>query len=227
MKMIDRDETDVFRGFLKRIQNEVFSEADSELHISLIDRMVPKFVQFLPNRQVAILDVGCGQGYACVKFRGLGFENLTAITLSPEDVHATRERGIACYQMDMTFLKFDDKAFGALWVRHALEHSPFPYLTLLEFNRVLKKDGFVYLEMPLPDTPRQLEFWPNHYSLFNEKMWVSLFGRSGFKALASTRLEFSLQMTSINEGLPFLQSNLVFVLQKEREEILMTPSIGS
>ena len=71
------------------------------------------------------------------------------------------------------------------------------------------------------DTPRRLEFWPNHYSLFNEKMWVSLFGRSGFKALVSTRLEFSLQMTSINEGQPFLQSNLVFVLQKEREEIIL------
>jgi SAM-dependent methyltransferase len=223
MKMLDRDATAVFREFLNRIKKEVFSEADSELHTSLIDQMVPQFVRFLPNRQVAILDVGCGQGYACVKFRSLGFENLTAITLSPEDVQATCERGFACYQMDMSFLKFDDNAFDVLWVRHALEHSPFPYLTLLEFNRVLNKDGLVYLEMPMPDTPRQLEFWPNHYSLFNEKMWSSLFGRSGFKTVVRTRLEFPIQMASVNEGRPFLQSNLVFVLKKEKEETIIIP----
>lgn len=218
MKLVERSATDVFNGFLGRIQKEVYAEADSELHSSLIDQMAPQFAKFLPNKQVAILDVGCGQGYALLKFRGLGFANLTGITLSAEDAQTTRKRGFVCYQMDMSFLNFEEDSFDALWVRHALEHSPFPYLTLLEFNRILKKEGLIYLEMPMPNTPRQLEFWPNHYSLFGEQMWISLYGRSGFKVVAKTRLEFQIQVGSINDGRPFTQSNMVFILQKERRE---------
>jgi len=120
--------------------------------------------------------------------------------------------------MDMTFLEFEDKIFDALWVRHALEHSPFPYLTLLEFNRVLTPGGFIYVEMPMPDTPRVLENWPNHYSIFGEQMWTSLFDRSGFKNIVKARLQFTLQMNNINDGNPFKQSNHVYVLRKIRDE---------
>jgi ubiquinone/menaquinone biosynthesis C-methylase UbiE len=104
----------------------------------------------------------------------LGYREITAITLNDEDVEATRKRDIDCYKMDMTFLVFEDKIFDALWVRNALEHSPFPYLILLEFNRVLKPGGFIYVEMPMPDAPRVLENWPNHYSVFGD---MSMFCR--------------------------------------------------
>lgn len=220
MKIINRDPGEVLEGFLHRIQNEVYSELDSEMHMALIDKMLPEFARFIPERQTRLLDVGCGQGYASLKFKELGYQQLTAITLSDEDVEATNKRGIACYKMDMSFLKFGDKMFDALWVRHALEHSPFPYLTLLEFNRVLTPGGFIYIEMPKPDTPRVLENWPNHYSIFGEQMWTSLFDRSGFKTIVKTTLQFTLQMDDINGGNPFEQSNHVFVLQKNRDEAI-------
>jgi SAM-dependent methyltransferase len=203
---------------LRRIENEAYSEPDSHMHMTLIDKMLPEFARFIPERKTRLLDVGCGQGYASLKFRELGYQQLTAITLNDEDVEATRKRGIVCYKMDMTFLGFEDKTFDALWVRHALEHSPFPYLTLLEFNRVLTPGGFIYVEMPMPDTPRVLENWPNHYSIFGEQMWTSLFNRSGFKNIVKTSLRFTLQMDNINNGNPFKQSNHVYVLQKIRDE---------
>ncbi len=218
MKIIKRDPGRVLQGFLHRIQNEVYSELDSDMHMQLIDKMLPEFARFIPDRQTRLLDVGCGQGYACLKFKELGYGQLTAITLSDEDVEKTRKRGIACYHMDMSFLEFEDKMFDALWVRHALEHSPFPYLTLLEFNRVLSPNGFIYIEMPMPDTPRMLENWPNHYSLFGEQMWMALFGRSGFKTMVKTTLQMTLQMDDINDGNPFEQGNYVFVLRKTRDE---------
>jgi hypothetical protein len=81
-----------------------------------------------------------------------------------------------------------------LWVRHALEHSPFPYLTLLEFNRVLARNGVAYIEMPGNDTPRELENWPNHYSGMGTKMWIALMMRSGFDVLLSQKIQFSLKI---------------------------------
>lgn len=218
MQIIKRDPIRVLEGFLRRIKNESYSEPDSGLHMALIDKMLPEFARFIPDRHIRLLDVGCGQGYASLKFKELGYQQITAITLNDEDVEATRKRGIVCYKMDMTFLGFEDKIFDALWVRHALEHSPFPYLTLLEFNRVLIPGGFIYFEMPMPDTPRVLENWPNHYSILGEQMWTSLFNRSGFKVSVKKHLKFTLQMANINNGNPFEQGNYVYVLQKIRNE---------
>ena len=219
-KIIKRDIHKVFDAFRNRTFNEVYSELDSQMHMTLINNMLPKFARFVPNIRTKILDVGCGQGFACLKFKELGYENIIAITLSDEDVQATRNRGFECYKMDMSFLDFEDKTFGILWVRHSLEHSPFPYLTLLECNRVLADNGIAYVEMPMPDTPRRLENWPNHYSILGEKMWSSLFVRSGFEILVNTKIGFSIQIKDINNGKPFNQENFVFILQKERDEVL-------
>lgn len=220
MKIIERDPNLLFEGFLSRIENEVYSEPDSKLHKILIDKMVPEFSKFIPDRWSRLLDVGCGQGYASLKFKELGYRRLTAITLNELDAEAARKREIECYEMDMTFLKFENNTYDALWVRHALEHSPFPYLTLLEFNRVLKLEGFIYVEMPMPDTPRVLENWPNHYSVLGEQMWLSLFSRSGFEVKVKTCLKPSLQAQEINDGKPFDEGYYVFVLRKIREEAI-------
>ena len=218
MKIIKRDPNRVIEGFLRRIESEAYSERDSRLHMSLIDKMVPEFAKFIPDRQTRMLDVGCGQGYASLKFKELGYQQITAITLNDEDVEATRKRGIACYKMDMTFLEFEGKIFDALWVRHALEHSPFPYLTLLEFNRILNHGGFIYIEMPMPDTPRILENWPNHYSILGEQMWISLFNRSGYNVSVKALLQYTFQRSDINDGNPFEQNNYVYILKKIRDE---------
>lgn len=217
---IVRDKNRVFSDFLNRINKEVYSEPDSEMHMALIDKVLPDFVNFIPDKNTTILDVGSGQGYASLKFLHLGYRNLTAITLSDADVESSRARGIECYKMDMSFLGFKDDTFGALWVRHALEHSPFPYLTLLEFNRVLNPKGVVYLEMPMPGTPRRLEYWPNHYSILGEDMWCSLFGRAGFKTILNTRLKFLLRIKDINDGQPFEQTNFLFVLEKKEDQTI-------
>jgi SAM-dependent methyltransferase len=218
LKIIKRDPCRVLDGFLRRIENEAYSESDSDLHMSIIDKLLPEFARFIPDRQARLLDVGCGQGYASLKFKELGYRQITAITLNEEDVQATRKRGIDCYKMDMTFLEFEEKIFDALWVRHALEHSPFPYMTLLEFNRVLNHGGFIYVEIPAPDETWALENWPNHYSILGEQMWAALFNKSGLKVRVKTPLQFTLQMDNINDGHPFEQSYYAFVLQKVRDE---------
>jgi SAM-dependent methyltransferase len=218
LQTICRDPRDVFDGFMRRVRNEVYSEPDSQLHTVLTDKLLPQFAGYLPDKNTRILDVGCGQGYASLKFKELGYLRITAITLSQQDVEACRDRGVDCRQMDMSFLCFMDQTFNALWVRHALEHSPFPYLTLLEFNRVLAPDGIVYIEMPGADTPRELENWPNHYSVMGTKMWMSLMLRSGFNILLNQKVQFDLQIPHINGGMPFRQENDVYILQKVRNE---------
>ena len=202
-------------GFLDTIKSEVYSEPDSPMHQSMIDMVVKDLYenQLGVNKSISILDIGCGQGYAMEKFKELGFENLQGITMSDEDVEATIKRGFKCTNMDQTFMTFEDESFNFLFSRHCLEHSPFPYFTLMEYYRVCKPNGKVYIEMPASDNTRPLEQIPNHYSIMGSRMWIALMARVGWKVLVSS--DFTMSLTDERKpDIPFDEKNLVFVLQK-------------
>lgn len=180
-----------FNEFREWCRTHVYSELDTQLHINVMDRIIPRVVQDaeLSNKQ-SILDVGCGQGYAMVKFTELGCSNIQGITLSEEDVKGSQARGFTCTQQDMSFMDFEDASFDFLFVRHALEHSPYPLLTLKEFNRVLKVGGGAYIEMPSPKCERLLENYDNHYSIMGQRQWSELIKRSGFQLADMGELSF-------------------------------------
>lgn len=208
--------------FLDKVSKEVYSEADSEMHQKMIDQIVPDLEknQIGNNKDQAILDVGCGQGYAMKKFKEAGFTNLQGITMSDEDVKATQDKGFKCDKMDQSFMTYADESFDFLFVRHCLEHSPFPYHTLEEFRRVLKTGGKAYIEMPAPDNVRPLEYMANHYSIMGAKQWASLMLRHKFQIQVAT--DFSIELVNPNakdeESKTFKEKNLVFVIKKCSDE---------
>jgi ubiquinone/menaquinone biosynthesis C-methylase UbiE len=208
-----------FESFIARISNEVYSEEESQMHNSIIEKMVPEFLnKFKFEKNVKILDVGCGQGYACEKFKEQGYDKLVAISLSENDVQGTHKKGFESHKMDMSFMEFEDNSFDVIWARHVIEHSPFPYLTLLEFNRILKKEGLIYLEMPEPDSPRVLERWPNHYSILGKKMWLCLFLKSGFEIKTATSMSVNLEFNEINKRMT--EKYYVFIIKKVKDELI-------
>ena len=201
-------------SFLERTNSEVYSEPDSHMHKNMIDHVIRDLVknQLGSDKDIKILDIGCGQGYAMMKLRENGFTDLTGITLSEEDVEATLDRGFQCEEMDQSFMSFEDNSFDFLVSRHCLEHSPFPYLTLIEYLRVCKPKGKIYIEMPAPENHRTLEAIPNHYSLMGSTMWESLMDRSGWKILLSSK--FGVKLNDTDTGESFDEINQIFVLEK-------------
>jgi SAM-dependent methyltransferase len=180
--------------FLRLVESQVYSEPEEgNFHTKLIEDLVPKIVDplRLPHDAV-ILDVGCGQGTFINAMRMRGYNNVTGITLSPDDAEACRRRGFRVLQMDLSFLDCADESVDFIWCRHALEHSPFPYLTLWEYHRVLKQGGRLYVEVPAPDNDRLHEYNVNHYSILGITMWKALFQRSGFVPLLLTETRFNL-----------------------------------
>ena len=208
--------------FLDKVSKEVYSEPDTEMHMKMIDQIVPDLEknQIGSNKDQAILDVGCGQGYAMTKFKEIGFTNIQGITMSDEDVKATQDKGFKCEKMDQSFMTFEDESFDFLFVRHCLEHSPFPYHTLGEFRRVLKTGGKAYIEMPAPDNVRPLEYMANHYSIMGAKQWASLMLRHKFQIQVAT--DFSIELVNPNatdeKNKTFYEKNLVFVIKKCSDE---------
>lgn len=208
-----------FEDFLKKVSGEVYSEPDTDMHKKMIDQIVPDLVknQLGDNKEQAILDIGCGQGYAMEKFKEAGYTNIKGITMSDEDVKATQDKGFECENMDQTFMTYPDESFDFLFVRHCLEHSPFPYMTLGEFHRVLKTGGKVYIEMPAPDNHRPLEYIANHYSIMGPKQWAALMLRHKLQILVATDFKIEL-FDNKQPDKKFDEKNLVFVLKKVSDE---------
>ena len=136
-----------------------------------------------------ILDVGCGQGVALELFLNKGYHPI-GIALNDEDITVCKQKGYQVYKMDQSFLEFPDKEFDVVWCRHCLEHSIFPYYTLFEFYRVVKQVGFLYVEVPAPDTSCQHQTNQNHYSVLGKSMWAELIKRTGFTLLETLDISF-------------------------------------
>jgi ubiquinone/menaquinone biosynthesis C-methylase UbiE len=182
-----------FNEFREWCKTHVYSEPDTQMHMSVMNEIIPKLVKdsSLTDQQ-KILDVGCGQGYGMLKFKECGCTNIEGITLSEEDVKASQDRGFTCSQQDMSFTDFADQSFDFLFVRHALEHSPYPLLTLREFFRLIKSGGGAYIEMPSPKCDRVLEEFDNHYSIMGTRQWVPLMKRAGFNVVDAGEFKFGI-----------------------------------
>lgn len=180
--------------FLEKIKGETYPEAPSGLHDEITARVLERTFSHISLPVGArVLDVGCGQGVALKHFVAKGFET-TGITLNAIDVAECQRQGYDVREMDQSFLDFPDGEFDLIWCRHCLEHSIFPYLTLSEFNRVLKPGGWLYVEVPAPDTACQHQTNRNHYSVLGKSMLGSLITRSGFKIVDVADINFMVQI---------------------------------
>jgi len=195
-----------FERFLEKIRRETYPEPVADLHAAITEKTLDMFLKkhSLPENS-KVLDVGCGQGVALELFKKYRF-NAVGITLNSEDVSACKRKGYEVYEMDQSFLEFNNEEFGFIWCRHCLEHSIFPYFTLSEMFRVLKQNGYMYIEVPAPDTISNHHMNKNHYSVLGKKMWLELIKRSGFNILDIMNIPVQLK---IGEELYW-----AFVLQK-------------
>jgi ubiquinone/menaquinone biosynthesis C-methylase UbiE len=95
-----------------------------------------------------ILDVGCGSGVGCRNLQERGFE-AHGIDLCEKLLEASKieSPNSLFYKMDMMKLTFPNEFFDGIWYVASLLHlkkSDAP-IALHEANRVLKKNGVMYL----------------------------------------------------------------------------------
>lgn len=186
------DKWNDFDKFYSQLLTEVYHEPDSFLTTDVVDKMLPGFLKLLP-KDASILDLGCGAGYALTKMRESGYENVEGLTLDPQDTKIVEERGFKVNNLDFNFTGWENK-WDAVWMRHVLEHSPFPFFTIYQLNKMMKIGGIIYIEMPKPGTDRNLEHWPNHYSIMGREMYLSLFKRCGFEYGEGAEIDLELNL---------------------------------
>lgn len=181
----------------------IYDEGDSPFHQKLTTQVVEQYIDpiNLP-KDAKILDLGCGPGYFLDEMKKREFTDVTGVTLSPGDVALCESKGHTIKKYDLTFLPqkdgYYDESVDFIFLRHALEHSPYPIFSLMEYNRILKQGGKIYIEVPQPNCDRKHEYNLNHYSILGENQLAALLQRTGFDIEKFNNLEFDLHV-GINE----------------------------
>jgi SAM-dependent methyltransferase len=182
--------------------SHLYDEGESELHKKITGEVLTTYVEPLKlKKDSRILDIGCGYGYFLDEMKSKGYTNLVGITLSETNAKMARERGHAIKEYDPTFIPqsdgFIDESVDFIFLRHTLHHSPYPIFSLVEYNRLLKQGGQIYIEVPSPDCDRKHEFNTSIYSILGKTQLAALLMRTGFKIESFNEIEFTL--TSKNE----------------------------
>lgn len=180
----------------------IYDEGDSKMHEGLTAQVVQKYIDPLNLAKDAhILDLGCGPGYFLDEMKKRDYTNFHGVTLSPGDIKTCEAKGHSIKKYDLSFLPqkdgYYDESVDFIFLRHALEHSPYPIFSLMEYNRVLKQGSKMYLEVPAPGCDRKHEYNPNHYSILGQDQLIALLNRTGFKVDIFHQIDFKIGIPSL------------------------------
>lgn len=186
-------------------QAHIYDEGDSEFHKQLTTQVVTTYIDPIELAKDAhILDLGCGPGYFLDEMKQRGYTNLVGVTLSPGDIEICENKGHTIKKYDLSFLPqkdgYYDESVDFIFLRHALEHSPYPIFSLMEYNRILKQGSKIYIEVPAPDCDRKHEMNLNHYSILGHNQLAALLLRTGFTIDKFNNLEFDLNIPAGDSG---------------------------
>lgn len=182
----------------------IYDEGNSQMHESLTKQVVTQYIDPLNiPKDAKILDLGCGPGYFLDEMKTREYTDVVGVTLSPGDIKLCESKGHKIKQYDLSFLPqkegYFDESVDFIFLRHALEHSPYPIFSMMEYNRILKQGGKIYIEVPAPDCERKHEWNLNHYSILGEQQLAALLTRCGFDINKFENLEFNIGMND-SEG---------------------------
>lgn len=182
----------------------IYDEGDSQFHKDLTTQVVKTYIDPLElPKDAHILDLGCGPGYFLDEMKEREYTNVHGVTLSPGDIAICEGKGHAVKKYDLSFLPqkdgYYDESVDFIFLRHALEHSPYPIFSLMEYNRILKQGSKIYIEVPAPDCDRKHEFNLNHYSILGHNQLAALLIRCGFEINQFNNLEFDLKQQDPND----------------------------
>lgn len=181
----------------------IYDEGPSQFHEELTSKVVANYIDPLNlPKDAKILDLGCGPGYFLDEMKKREYTDVIGVTLSPGDVATCEGKGHTIKKYDLSFIPqkdgYYDESVDFIFCRQALEHSPYPIFTLMEYNRLLKQNSKMYIEVPAPDCDRRHEFNLNHYSVLGIQQLVALLDRCGFKVDKADVFEFDVSAPTEN-----------------------------
>ena len=180
-----------FEQLINKCGSAAYAELDSPVHSSIMPQAMDAFLPLL-SPGATILDIGIGSGMSMDLLTRRGFYPF-GISILQSEVDAARFRGFDAECMDMHYIdRLAPKVFDCVWARHVLEHSPCPLLMFHLILDRLKPGGWLYCEVPAPDTSAHHQSNPNHYSVMQLSGWYCLMLKAGFVSIKTQEIKFEI-----------------------------------
>lgn len=158
-------------------------------------KSIPAFVEWARNARLhlddAILDIGSGAGRLLLTMHGAGFTNLTgADPFNAKDLDYGN--GVCILKRSLSEI---EGAYDFVMLHHSFEHMPDPLQALQDVYRVLKKDRYALLRIPVAQSYAWKTYgvdWaqldaPRHLYLHTEQSISILAKAAGFEV---TRMDY-------------------------------------
>ena len=201
----------------------IYDEGESQFHQQMTGKMMEVYVDPLNlPKDAKIVDIGCGPGYFLDEMKARGYTNVDGINLSPGDIKICEEKGHKIKKYDMSFLpqdEYPDESVDFIFLRHALEHSPYPIFSLMEYNRILKQGGKIYIEVPTPNCERPHEFNLNHYSILGNVQLEALLVRVGFSVDVFNHVEYDVEMHIPDQEMKMIKEKVYCLVATKRKPL--------
>ena len=186
---VTQKELDEYYSNLSKYENKKISTGGGYSNYDR-DRLIDtaKYLSSVFNdKEIEIVDVGCASGGLLEHLRNEGFKNLTGIDPSISCVNITKyEKGINCFNSSLFNL---DKTFGKydlIILSHVWEHILDLEAALMSIKKILKPNGYIYVECPnamnyknLIHSPFQ-EFNTEHINHFSFSSLNNFFAKRRF-----------------------------------------------
>jgi 2-polyprenyl-3-methyl-5-hydroxy-6-metoxy-1,4-benzoquinol methylase len=153
----------------------------------LLKDEVSKIVKFTRRNVGKVLDIGCGTGDRLDVCRSHGFETL-GVEMSNSADYAKEQLKLNVVKGDLFSAHLSDEYFDVVTLYNVLEHTHDPFNVIIETHRILKKDGFLIIQIPNKDCFQFKIFkerWaafdiPRDLYYFNPKSLRALLEKGGF-----------------------------------------------
>ncbi|MBC9914696.1 class I SAM-dependent methyltransferase [Chitinophaga varians] len=137
------------------------------------------------QRNVKILDVGCGSGQWLFKLRSLGYQYLTGVDpFIPSDLFY--ENGIRIFKADLSGI---EGRFDFILLNHAFEHMTAPLEVMRQLKEHLQDNGLLMIRIPVYPSFAWEEYnvdWiqldaPRHFFIHSEQSMSLLAMQTGLE----------------------------------------------
>jgi 2-polyprenyl-3-methyl-5-hydroxy-6-metoxy-1,4-benzoquinol methylase len=148
---VSQKDYDIFYAKLSKYEDNKTSTggADSPYDAQRLRKTAECIAEFLPDKNLRILDIGCANGGLLGYLKELGYPNLCGIDPSSACVeNIQRNYGIeasigSLFQLPQNIGKFD-----VIILSHVLEHIQDIQSAIRSIEQLLNLEGYVYIEVP-------------------------------------------------------------------------------
>lgn len=201
----EKDIEEINTNYWQNIQTE--NQKGREFHYSQALSQIEYLRKFLPGfSKMKILDIGSGRAYIFNVFKSKRIKlNYTAVEVDLNVQEELKNKGLKkIYSSWKSIKEFD---YDIVILSHVIEHFVKPIKYLNEIISLIKRNGYVFVEVPNQDDTFKT-FFGTHLLVFNKMSVNLLFENLGLNILDTITLGENIKKINKSKVKKFLKRNI-------------------